>query len=100
MRQNVLLLAAFIVLVGGWATTGGAGEPVDTAALGHVLEQWAVTWSSGDVNQLLPLFTDDVLYPTFKGCLQPIDILGQFSELRADVSEEYLGKSNSCVATP
>ena len=62
MRQNVLILVAFVVLVGGRATTGGAGEPVDTAALGHVLEQWAVAWSSGDVNQLLPLFTDDVLY--------------------------------------
>jgi steroid delta-isomerase-like uncharacterized protein len=62
MRQNVLILAAFIALLGGWATTSWAGEPVDTAALGHVLEQWAVAWSSGDVDKLLSLFTDDVFY--------------------------------------
>ena len=62
MRQQVLILAAFLVLVGGGATTSGAGEHVDAAALGRVLEQWAVAWTSSDVDQLLPLFTDDVLY--------------------------------------
>ena len=62
MRQQVLILAAFLVLVGGGATTSGAGEHVDAAALGRVLEQWAVAWTSSNVDQLLPLFTDDVLY--------------------------------------
>jgi len=42
----------------------------------------------------------NVLNPTFKGCLQLIDILGQFLGLRADVSEEFLEKSNTCEATP
>jgi steroid delta-isomerase-like uncharacterized protein len=62
MRQHVLILVIFSVLVGGWATTSGAGESVDTAALGHLLDQWAVAWSSGDVDTLLSLFTDDVVY--------------------------------------
>jgi hypothetical protein len=30
--------------------------------LERVLDQWAVSWSSGDVDKLLPLFTDDVRY--------------------------------------
>jgi steroid delta-isomerase-like uncharacterized protein len=80
MRQNVLILAAFIV-VGGWATTSGAGEPVDTAALGQVLEQWAVAWSSGDVDKLLSLFTDDVFYEdvTFGAVNQGREALRNFA---------------------
>lgn len=34
----------------------------DTAALEHAVDQWAVAWSSGDVEKLLRLFTDDVFY--------------------------------------
>ena len=34
----------------------------DSQALERVLDQWAVSWSSGDVDMLLPLFTDDVRY--------------------------------------
>ena len=62
MRQHVLILAAFIALLGGCVTTSWAGEPVETAALGQVLDQWAVAWSSSDVDKLLLLFTDDVFY--------------------------------------
>src|SRR5215510_952414 len=61
MRQHVVILVAFIALLGSSATTSWAGDPVDTAALGYVLDQWAVAWSSGDVDKLLSLFTDDVL---------------------------------------
>jgi hypothetical protein len=39
-------------------------------------------------------------HPTFKGCLQFIDILGQFLGLGADAQEEFLEKSNACEATP
>jgi len=38
--------------------------------------------------------------PTFKGCLQLIDILGRFLGLKADAQEEFLEKSNACEATP
>jgi steroid delta-isomerase-like uncharacterized protein len=62
MRQHVRFLAAFIALVGACATTSWAGDPVDTAALEHMLEQLSAAWSSGDVDKLLRLFTDDVLY--------------------------------------
>jgi steroid delta-isomerase-like uncharacterized protein len=34
----------------------------DTQALERVLEQWAAAWSSSDVEKLLALFTDDVVY--------------------------------------
>jgi hypothetical protein len=40
------------------------------------------------------------LQPTFKGCLQLIDILGQFLGFRTDAQEEFLEKSNTCEATP
>lgn len=40
------------------------------------------------------------LVPMFKGCLQLIDILGQFLGFRADVLKRYLGKSNAYEATP
>src|SRR3989454_535866 len=59
MRQSVLIVMALTALLGGCATTRGAGEPKDTAALEHVLEEWAAAWSSSQVEKLLPLFTDD-----------------------------------------
>jgi steroid delta-isomerase-like uncharacterized protein len=62
MRQHVLILAAFIALLGGYVTTSWADEPVDTAVLGQVLDQWAVAWSSDNVDKLLLLFTEDVFY--------------------------------------
>ena len=34
----------------------------DTQARERVLEQWAAAWSSGDVQKILPLFTDNVVY--------------------------------------
>jgi steroid delta-isomerase-like uncharacterized protein len=34
----------------------------DTRALEHALDQWGVAWSSGNVDKLLLLFTDDVSY--------------------------------------
>jgi ketosteroid isomerase-like protein len=81
MRQNVLILAVFIVLLGDCATMSWAGDPVDTAALGQVLDQWAVAWSSSDVDKLLPLFTDDVFYEdvTFGAVNQGKDALRTFA---------------------
>ena len=58
MRYRLLALLAVLALVGGGSATRGA----DSQALERVLDQWAVSWSSGDVDKLLPLFTDDVRY--------------------------------------
>ncbi len=58
MRQKLLAFAALLALAGGGSTARGA----DTQELEHVLEQWAVAWSSNDVERLLPLFTDNVDY--------------------------------------
>ena len=58
MRHTLLALLAVLALVGGGSGTHGA----DPHALERVLDQWAVSWSSGDVDKLLPLFTDDVRY--------------------------------------
>jgi len=58
MRHTLLTLLAVLALVGG----GSAARSADSQALERVLDQWAVSWSSGDVDKLLPLFTDDVRY--------------------------------------
>jgi hypothetical protein len=58
MRHTLLALLAVLALVGGGSASGSA----DSQALELVLDQWAVSWSSGDVDKLLPLFTDDVRY--------------------------------------
>ena len=58
MRHTLLALLAVLALVGG----GSATHSADPQALERVLDQWAVSWSSGDVDKLLPLFTDDVRY--------------------------------------
>jgi hypothetical protein len=53
-RHKVLVLITLLVLVGGASSARGA----DTQGLEHVLDQWAVAWSSNDVERLLPLFTE------------------------------------------
>ena len=58
MRHTLLALLAVLALVGG----GSATRSADSEALERVLDQWAVSSSSGDVDKLLPLFTDDVRY--------------------------------------
>ena len=58
MRHTLLALLAVLALVGG----GSATRSADSQPLERVLDQWAVSWSSGDVDKLLPLFTDDVRY--------------------------------------
>lgn len=58
MRQKLLVLVSMLALAGG----GSSARAADTQELEHVLEQWVVAWSSGDVERLLPLFTDSVDY--------------------------------------
>src|SRR6201990_3595735 len=58
MRRILLALFAVLTLVGG----GSATHSADSQALERGLDQWAVSWSSGNVDKLLPLFTDDVRY--------------------------------------
>jgi steroid delta-isomerase-like uncharacterized protein len=45
------------LMLGG---SGSAARSADRQALEQVLDQWAVAWSSDDVEKLLPLFTDNV----------------------------------------
>jgi len=100
MRQSVLIVMALTAWLGGCATTRGAGEPKDTAALEHVLEEWAAAWSSSQVEKLLPLFTDDVYYEdvTFGAVSKGRDALRTFAmstfeafaDLRFEVKSRFV----------
>jgi steroid delta-isomerase-like uncharacterized protein len=54
----VITLVTALILAGD----GSAARSADVRALERVLDQWAVAWSSSDVEKLLPLFTDNVDY--------------------------------------
>jgi steroid delta-isomerase-like uncharacterized protein len=54
----LLVLVTLLALAGGGSSARGA----DTQELEHVLDQWVLAWSSGDVERLLPLFTDSIDY--------------------------------------
>src|SRR5262249_29538682 len=56
----LLVLATILALAVVSSATRGAGTNMQ--ALEHVLEQWAAAWSSSDVEKVLPLFTDNVVY--------------------------------------
>ena len=56
MRRKLLAVTTMLVLAGAAST----GRAADSQALERVLDQWAVAWSSSDVEKLLPLFTDSV----------------------------------------
>jgi steroid delta-isomerase-like uncharacterized protein len=58
MRRKMLALATVLMLGG----SGSTGIGADTQGLEHVLDQWAVAWSSSDLDKLLPLFADNVEY--------------------------------------
>ena len=58
MHRKKLVLATILALTLGPSVALGA----DVQALEHVLEQWAAAWSSNDVEKVLPLFTDNVVY--------------------------------------
>jgi len=61
MRQSFLFVIALTAVL-NCATTRGTAVPPDATALEHVLDEWAIAWSSSQVERLLPLFTDDVYY--------------------------------------
>jgi steroid delta-isomerase-like uncharacterized protein len=52
----VITLVTALILAGD----GSAARSADVRALERVLDQWAVAWSSSDVEKLLPLFTGSV----------------------------------------
>jgi steroid delta-isomerase-like uncharacterized protein len=56
-RHKMIVLITLLVLVSGSSARGA-----DTQGLEHVLDQWALAWSSNDPERLLPLFTDSVEY--------------------------------------
>ena len=61
MRQKMRVLITLLALAGGGSNVRGA----DIQGLEHVLDQWAVAWSSSDVEALLPLFTENLKSPSF-----------------------------------
>jgi steroid delta-isomerase-like uncharacterized protein len=56
---SVIIVFALVFPV---AVDRSAARAADNQALEHVLEQWAAAWSSNDVEKLLPLFADNVVY--------------------------------------
>jgi steroid delta-isomerase-like uncharacterized protein len=56
------IVTVWIVAVLLSAGSGSTARSADAQALERVLDLWAVAWSSGDVEKLLPLFTDNVEY--------------------------------------
>jgi steroid delta-isomerase-like uncharacterized protein len=63
MRRNALILTALLMVLTGCASsTREAAAPVNTVALGQLLDEWSAAWSSNDVPRLLRLFTEDVYY--------------------------------------
>jgi steroid delta-isomerase-like uncharacterized protein len=62
MYRNAIILMGLVVALGGCASTREAAAPVDTVALGQLLDEWTAAWSSNDVARLLRLFTNDVYY--------------------------------------
>jgi steroid delta-isomerase-like uncharacterized protein len=58
MRGKKIILATILALV----VASSAARGADIQQLEHVLDQWAAAWSSSDVDKVLPLFTDDVVY--------------------------------------
>jgi steroid delta-isomerase-like uncharacterized protein len=61
MHPKKLVLAATLALA-VLAADSSSARSANTQALEHVLEQWAVAWSSNDVEKVLLLFTDNVVY--------------------------------------
>jgi len=59
MRRSIGLAIALVFVLAGSL----CARPADTAALERLLaEEWEGAWTSGNVNRLLPLFTEDVVY--------------------------------------
>jgi steroid delta-isomerase-like uncharacterized protein len=58
MRGKLLIVAIMLAL----ASATSAARSADSQALQRALDQWAVAWSSSDVDKLLPLFTDSIVY--------------------------------------
>jgi steroid delta-isomerase-like uncharacterized protein len=58
MHQKKVVLAAILALAVGSSGARGA----DIQRLEHVLDQWGAAWSSSDVEKVLPLFTDNVVF--------------------------------------
>ena len=56
------IVTALVVTVLMLSGSGSAVRSADAQALERVLERWAAAWSSGDVEKVLALFTDNVVY--------------------------------------
>jgi steroid delta-isomerase-like uncharacterized protein len=100
MRRTLLIPMLLMLVLGGCAATREAGAPPDTVALERVLDEWAIAWSSGDVQRLLGLFTDDVYYEdvTFgsvnqgKSALRDFAsaVFGSFTDLRFEPRSRFV----------
>jgi steroid delta-isomerase-like uncharacterized protein len=104
MRQKLLVLVSMLALAGGGSSARGA----DNQELEHVLDQWVLAWSSGDVERLLPLFTDSVDYEDVpfsaashgRDALRDIAIgtFGAFADVKFELKSRFVaadGKSGA-----
>ena len=102
------ITATLIVTVLLLAGSGSPTRSADIRALERVLDQWAIAWSSNDVETLLPLFTDSVEYEdvTFgtvtrgRSTLRDFaeGIFGAFADLKFDLKSRLVaadGKSGA-----
>ena len=62
MRRDTLIVMALVAVLCGCAATREPAAPPDALTLEHVLEEWTLAWSSGDVARVMRLYTDDVYY--------------------------------------
>jgi hypothetical protein len=51
-----------LVAIFAWTLGGTTAYSADNQALEHLLDQWAIAWSSNNAERLLPLFTDNIVY--------------------------------------
>jgi steroid delta-isomerase-like uncharacterized protein len=58
MHRRIQVLVTILALTLG----STAAYSADNQALERVLDQWAIAWSSSDLERLLPLFTDNIVY--------------------------------------
>jgi len=77
MRRYNPILLVVVLLLAGFSPARAA----DVTALERVLDEWGAAWTAADLNRLLPLFTDDVVYEdvTFGAVNKGQDALRKFA---------------------
>ena len=90
MHCYVVTLAVVVGILGTYSAPMAA--EADVLALEHMLDEWAVAWSSGNADKLMPLFTTDADYEdvTFGAVNHGPDALRKFA---TDAFEAFPGST-------